>query len=142
MRRKRLWEETDDVERPVKRRSRGAIFLEKQAKKRKLSDVLAGSMCDEKSSTEKVTDKAHKKKKHKILKDKEEVLNVDSADHVNVPNNGGLEIVETVHDNSCVFRAFAHQLYGDEGLHGYIQNFLLQNKELARQIEVDYRFYR
>ena len=30
----------------------------------------------------------------------------------------------------------------DEGLHEYIQNFLLQNAELARQVEVDYRFYR
>ena len=30
----------------------------------------------------------------------------------------------------------------DEGLHEYIQNFLLQNAELARQVEIDYRFYR
>ena len=30
----------------------------------------------------------------------------------------------------------------DDGLHEYIQNFLLQNAELARQVEVDYRFYR
>jgi len=30
----------------------------------------------------------------------------------------------------------------DEGLHEYIQNFLLLNAELARQVEVDYRFYR
>ena len=30
----------------------------------------------------------------------------------------------------------------DEGLHEYIQDFLLQNAELARQVEIDYRFYR
>ena len=30
----------------------------------------------------------------------------------------------------------------DEGLHEYIQKFLLQNAELARQVEIDYRFYR
>ena len=30
----------------------------------------------------------------------------------------------------------------DKGLHEYIQNFLLQNSELAQQIEKDYRFYR
>ena len=30
----------------------------------------------------------------------------------------------------------------DVGLHEYIQDFLLQNSELARQVEIDYRFYR
>ena len=30
----------------------------------------------------------------------------------------------------------------DKGLHEYIQDFLLQNSELAQQIEKDYRFYR
>ena len=30
----------------------------------------------------------------------------------------------------------------DDGLHEYIQNFLSQNAKLARQVEIDYRFYR
>ena len=30
----------------------------------------------------------------------------------------------------------------DIGLHEYIQDFLLQNSELAQQVEKDYRFYR
>ena len=72
--RKRLWEETDDIiERPPKRRSfrrLGRVAAkQKQAKKRKRSDVFLGSLSDEKSPLKEVCpgkSKAKKQKKNKM----------------------------------------------------------------------------
>ena len=52
------------------------------------------------------------------------------------------KVTNTLPDGTVVVQEFISSQIFDEGLHEYIQNFLLLNAELARQVEVDYRFYR
>ena len=74
--RKRLWEDTDEnIERPFKRRSFRCLgrvaAKQKQANKRKRSDVFLGSLSDEKSAPKEACPGKSKQKKQKKNQEEE-----------------------------------------------------------------------
>merc|ERR1711888_122563 len=140
--RERLWEETDEnIELPPKRRSfrrlGRAATKQKQGKKRKRSKVFSGSLSDEKSPLKKVCSKKGKQKSQMInqhiKKKKKKVCRVYQPFREAMGKAHKYEICEVLDDGNNLFRAFAHQIYGDQRLHGLIREKCCRYVEIYRE---------
>ena len=136
--RKRLWEDTDEnIERPFKRRSfrrLGRVAAkQKQANKRKRSDVFLGSLSDEKSAPKEACPGKSKQKKQKKNQEEEMEKKVSVRFIEAMRKERKFEICEVVDDENNLFRAFAHQIYGHESLHGLIRDKCCRYLEIHQE---------
>ena len=135
--RKRLWEETDEnIERPYKRRSFRRLCRvatkQKQPKKRKRSDVILESLSDEKSPLREVClGKCNQKKQKKNKQEERMKVCIKFKESMHKEHKFG--ICEVADDGNNLFRAFSHQIYGVEGLHGLIRNKCCRYMELYQE---------
>ena len=139
---KRIWEETDEsVERPFKkpsvRRLSRASSNKKQIRKRKRPSVILESLSDEKSPLKEVCPVISDQKKQKKSKRKEKknktACHVDLVFQKAMGVEHKLGICEVVNDGSNLFRAFSHQIYGDQGLHGLIRDKCCRYLEIHKE---------
>ena len=137
---KRIWEETDEIiERPPKRRSFRRLSRvasnQKQAKKRKRSNIISESRSDETSILGKdcLAAQTQKKQKKNQGKVKNEVSNLDLVFQKAMKKEHKFEICEVAEMIITFFRAFAHQLYADQRLHGVIRDRCCRYLELYRE---------
>ena len=118
----------------LKRKSRPKLLVSAPPRRSKRLREQAGCILDGISVLNNVSFRIPKKKKRRYnVKRKKNASSTLTFSQRAMRRDHGFWIVEIVKDSNSIFRAFAHQLYGNEDLHAFIRERCCRYLELYRE---------